>query len=389
MAPGEAFSTLRRARRLRGLPVTTAAFLDGRLSVGAVRIIVANVSQRSASLFADHEAELIPTLVELDLDQLTIAMRTWADLAADALDDPSSPEPEPASRVQLSTLLGGTWHLAPGRPPGAPRRRDPRHRPAPGRRGTGTGRGRAPAQRLRAPERGPGRHLPVLPRAALPSRGQPPPPARQRGGRGQRLGADQGGGSAPTGWSSTGSRWPRWSATRCCTRSWWPARPSWITAPPPAQCRPTCSTPWWSVTATAASPAVTARPAGATPTTWCMWPRAGPPARRTWCCGPAPPPPPAPPGVVGRAASGSRVGGPRPGRAGAGQYRPTASPPAPAGAVRAGVVSVKEVLPARERPRRAQRPAPVPGRGGGRRTRACPPGPAPARRRLARCRPGR
>src|SRR5829696_963254 len=48
------------ARRLRHLPVTAAAYREGRLSGGQVQAIVANLSGRTAGLFAQHEAKLVP-----------------------------------------------------------------------------------------------------------------------------------------------------------------------------------------------------------------------------------------------------------------------------------------------------------------------------------------
>ena len=59
LAGGDASRALRLARRLRVLPVTAAAALDGTLSVGQLRAIVANVTDRTVELFAGHEANLI------------------------------------------------------------------------------------------------------------------------------------------------------------------------------------------------------------------------------------------------------------------------------------------------------------------------------------------
>jgi hypothetical protein len=109
MAGGEATRVLRSARRLRGLPVTAAAALDGSLSAGAVRAIVANVTDATAELFAEHEGQLIPTLVPLCAGDVAAAMRTWAALAEDAL---GLGEPaEPISKVSLSSMLDGVWRL--------------------------------------------------------------------------------------------------------------------------------------------------------------------------------------------------------------------------------------------------------------------------------------
>jgi hypothetical protein len=75
------------------LPVTAAAALDGTLSSGQLRAIVANVTDRTVELFAGHEAELIPTLAALPTADVAIAMRAWAALAEDSFDDGEAPEP--------------------------------------------------------------------------------------------------------------------------------------------------------------------------------------------------------------------------------------------------------------------------------------------------------
>jgi hypothetical protein len=91
------------------LPVTAAAALDGTLSSGQLRAIVANVSDKAVELLAGHEADLIPTLAALPTADVVIAMRAWAALAEDSLDDGETPEP--SSRLHLSTLLEGRWRL--------------------------------------------------------------------------------------------------------------------------------------------------------------------------------------------------------------------------------------------------------------------------------------
>jgi Phage integrase family/Domain of unknown function (DUF222) len=54
------------ARRLRQLPVTAAAHRNGTLSSGQVQAIVANLTDRTAGLFADHETALVPELERCD-----------------------------------------------------------------------------------------------------------------------------------------------------------------------------------------------------------------------------------------------------------------------------------------------------------------------------------
>jgi len=64
-------------RRLRALPVVRAAVLDGVLSGGQLRAIVANVPTRHLERFADHEADIVPTLAGLDVDQTERALQAW------------------------------------------------------------------------------------------------------------------------------------------------------------------------------------------------------------------------------------------------------------------------------------------------------------------------
>ncbi len=109
MAGGDAARVVRSARRLRALPVTSAAALDGTLSAGQVRAIVANVAPAAAALFADHEGDLVPTLAPLSVADVASAMRTWAALADDALD--TGEAAEASSSVFLSSSLEGRWHL--------------------------------------------------------------------------------------------------------------------------------------------------------------------------------------------------------------------------------------------------------------------------------------
>ncbi len=49
------------AARLHKLPVCSAAFADGTLSKGQVEVIVAKLDDATADLFAEAEAEMLPT----------------------------------------------------------------------------------------------------------------------------------------------------------------------------------------------------------------------------------------------------------------------------------------------------------------------------------------
>jgi Domain of unknown function (DUF222) len=88
------------ARRLRQLPVTAAAYREGRLSGGQVQAIVANLSDRTAGLFAEHEAELFPGFAELSVAETATTMQSWARHAEATLDDPpDKSEPERSLHV--------------------------------------------------------------------------------------------------------------------------------------------------------------------------------------------------------------------------------------------------------------------------------------------------
>src|SRR5690606_4703239 len=104
------------ARRLRRLPVTAAAYESGELSGGHVQAIVANVSDRAVSLFAEHEASVVPTLAGLGVADAAVVMQRWAQRAEAILDDRGEP-PQPARALHVSRTLDGrrevTGHLDP------------------------------------------------------------------------------------------------------------------------------------------------------------------------------------------------------------------------------------------------------------------------------------
>jgi hypothetical protein len=93
----------RRAGKLHRLPVLSAASITGALSSGAVDAVLAQVPKRHVGLFAEHEASVVPTLVGLDIDGITRAMREWR-ARADAINPGPAPADKPDS-VRLSTTL--------------------------------------------------------------------------------------------------------------------------------------------------------------------------------------------------------------------------------------------------------------------------------------------
>jgi hypothetical protein len=101
----EAGGLARRARRLGQLPGTAQAYDSGVLTSSQLAAVVANVTDRTAGLFAEHEAELLPTLTPLDPAGVAVAMRVWASHAEALLEDT-----EPAilrRELYLSPTLDG------------------------------------------------------------------------------------------------------------------------------------------------------------------------------------------------------------------------------------------------------------------------------------------
>src|SRR5690349_19192470 len=83
---------LKIGRRLRTLPVTAEAWLRRELTDGQIDTIVANVTDRRAELWAQHEAEVVPLLGRLDVVGTSRAMQAWAAKADAVLEEPEPPE---------------------------------------------------------------------------------------------------------------------------------------------------------------------------------------------------------------------------------------------------------------------------------------------------------
>jgi hypothetical protein len=105
-----ATALLRIARRLRDLPVTTAAWLRRGLTDGQVEVLVACVTDRRAPLFTEHEAEVIPTLVPLDVVATNRVLQDWA-AKADAVLDADAPAEELPAEAMLVKSLDGRRYL--------------------------------------------------------------------------------------------------------------------------------------------------------------------------------------------------------------------------------------------------------------------------------------
>jgi hypothetical protein len=110
MCGPDAQRTASTAKRLRTCPATRDAWVDGALSGGQVRAVTANVTDRTAGLYADHEAALVPRLAPLDVPDTARAMRDWA-TRADAVLGPDREPAEPARSLHLSPTLAGRREL--------------------------------------------------------------------------------------------------------------------------------------------------------------------------------------------------------------------------------------------------------------------------------------
>ena len=91
------------ACKLTRLPVTRSAWRCGDLNGGQIQAIHANVADRHVPLFASHEAELVPSLIGLSVEETARAMSLWR-ARADALD--AGPAPRgPLVEARLSQTL--------------------------------------------------------------------------------------------------------------------------------------------------------------------------------------------------------------------------------------------------------------------------------------------
>jgi Domain of unknown function (DUF222) len=102
-----AAATAARARKLAQLPATTGAWRDGVLSSGQVEAITINLDADTVGLFAAHESAMLPTLVELPVGDVGMAMRAWRECATADRD----PKPDPPDGLHLSRTLGDRWRL--------------------------------------------------------------------------------------------------------------------------------------------------------------------------------------------------------------------------------------------------------------------------------------
>ncbi|HVF73846.1 MAG TPA: DUF222 domain-containing protein [Acidimicrobiales bacterium] len=99
MTSSSAKSIASTAKKLRSLPMTAGAWLEGTLSGGQVQAIVRNATPE----FAEHESAVVPALMDLSVADTALAMQQWKAM----LDI----EPKLERGVHLSQTLDGQWEL--------------------------------------------------------------------------------------------------------------------------------------------------------------------------------------------------------------------------------------------------------------------------------------
>jgi hypothetical protein len=106
LTTGAAMGLVQAGRRAAQVPALASAWLDGSLSGGQVQAIVANVSERTAGLFAEMADDLLATLVSLSVRETAAAMQRWRARAEALLDDDTRREPERS--LHVSRTFGGS-----------------------------------------------------------------------------------------------------------------------------------------------------------------------------------------------------------------------------------------------------------------------------------------
>jgi hypothetical protein len=109
MTRQEAALAAMRAKRLRRLPVTAAAWRGGDLSSGQLDAVLAGLGPRHLELFSVHEAVVVPAVVGLSVADTAKAMARWRARADAELDEAEPTEPERA--LHLSRSFEGSFAL--------------------------------------------------------------------------------------------------------------------------------------------------------------------------------------------------------------------------------------------------------------------------------------
>ena len=110
LTAGDATSLLKVGRLAATVAPLADAWLGGRLTGGQVKAIAANVSDKTTDLFADHAADLLPTLEPLTVRETGTVMQAWRSRAEALLANSDDPRPQERS-LHLSRTFGGTGEL--------------------------------------------------------------------------------------------------------------------------------------------------------------------------------------------------------------------------------------------------------------------------------------
>jgi hypothetical protein len=106
---GDAYRAVEIARKMQAMPHTAAAWQDGTLSSGQVRVITANVKPRHADLYAQAEGDIVPIVAALEIHDALMYMRHWAAAAEDQIPGPDKPERPEA--LHVSATLDGRGEI--------------------------------------------------------------------------------------------------------------------------------------------------------------------------------------------------------------------------------------------------------------------------------------
>ena len=98
------------AAKLRMMPATRGAWLEGRLVEGQVQAVLQNTDAHTRGLWADQEADLVPVLEPLSVKDAADVMQAWKQ-KADAVVDRPEPK-DPKHEAHFSKLLDGRSHLS-------------------------------------------------------------------------------------------------------------------------------------------------------------------------------------------------------------------------------------------------------------------------------------
>jgi hypothetical protein len=103
-----------RARKLRPLPETRAAWEAGRISTAQVDAILARLTTRRLERFIEDEEQLVGQIANLDGQDTVELMGAWANIVDDLLHDPTdtTEQPDTSSEVYASRSLDGRTELA-------------------------------------------------------------------------------------------------------------------------------------------------------------------------------------------------------------------------------------------------------------------------------------